>query len=53
MLQKNSFYDIIKTSVINYGKEGAENVLIEDVPLQNKQIVHWTAASNLYFDSPH
>ena len=47
---KNSFYDIIKTSVINYGKEGAENVLIEDVPLQNKQIVHWTAASNLYFD---
>lgn len=48
---KQTFYDIIKTAVINYGMEGADNVLIEDVPLQNKQIVHWTSNSNLYLNT--
>ena len=46
---KQKFYDIIQTSVINYGGESAENVLIEDVPLQNKQIVHWSGSSVLYY----
>lgn len=46
---KQKFYDIIQTSVINYGGESAENVLIEDVPLQNKQIVHWAGSNILYY----
>ena len=46
---KQKFYDIIQTAVINYGGESAENVLIEDVPLQNKQIVHWAGSSVLYY----
>ena len=46
---KQKFYDIIQTAVINYGGENAENVLIEDVPLQNKQIVHWTGSGTLYY----
>lgn len=46
---KQLFYDIIKTAVANYGDEAIENILIEDVPLQNKQIVHWTGAGSLYY----
>ena len=46
---KQKFYDIIQTAVINYGGESAENVLIEDVPLQNKQIVHWAGSGILYY----
>ena len=44
---KQLFYDIIKTSVINYGMESADNIIIEDVPLENKQIVHWVGGTNL------
>lgn len=47
---KQKFYDIIRTAVINYGGEGADNVLVEDVPLQIKQIVHWTGSNPLYFN---
>lgn len=47
---KQKFYDIIKTSVVNYGGEGVDNILIEDVPLQNKQIVHWISRIPVYFN---
>lgn len=49
--RKQLIYDIIQTSVINYGRESASRVIINDVPLEIKQYVRYTGTSPLYFNS--
>ena len=41
-------YDIIYTAVINYGGESASHMIINDVPLEIKQLVRYTGTSPLY-----
>ena len=41
-------YDIIQTLVCNYGGEAMSKILINDVPLEIKQIVRYTGSTPLY-----
>lgn len=44
-------YDIIQTLVCNYGEENLNKVIIEDVPLEIKQIVRYTGSDKLYLNT--
>lgn len=41
-------YDIIYTAVINYGGESASRIIINDVPLEIKQLVRYVGSAPLY-----
>ena len=41
-------YDIIQTVVINFGGESASRIIINDVPLEIKQLIRYTGSSPLY-----
>ena len=43
-------YDIIYTLVINYGGESASRMIINDVPLEIKQLVRYTGSAPLYYN---
>lgn len=44
-------YDIIQTLVCNYGGEDLSKIMINDIPLQIKQIVRYVGNEALYFNS--
>lgn len=44
-------YDIIQTAVINYGGESPSRIIINDVPLEIKQLVRYTGTSPLYHNT--
>ena len=46
----NLIYDIIQTLVCNYGGESLDKIIINDVPLQIKQIVMNSSGSSLYYN---
>ena len=48
---QNPIYDIILTCVANYGNELLSKIIINDVPKEIKQIVHYTGSTPLYFNS--
>ena len=43
-------FDIIQTLVVNYGGENESRVMINDLPLEIKQIVRYTGTSPLWID---
>ena len=43
-------YDIIQTAVINYGGEDPGRIIINDLPLEIKQIVRYTGTAPLYYN---
>ena len=45
------FYDIVQTLVCNYGGESLDKILINDLPLEIKQIVRYTGTETLYYNS--
>lgn len=45
------FYDIIQTLVCNYGGISLDKIIINDVPLQIKQIVRYTGNNTLYYNT--
>lgn len=45
------FYDIIQTVVVRWGNESASRVIINDVPIEIKQLVRWTSSSPLYHNT--
>ena len=45
------FYDIIQTLVCNYGGESLDKILINDVPLEIKQIVRYVGSGTLYYNT--
>ena len=47
----NLVYDIIQTLVCNYGGEGLDKIIINDVPLEIKQSVRNTSGSSIYFNT--
>lgn len=48
---ENRIFDIIQTLVINYGGESINKVLINDVPLEIKQIVRWIGSQDLFYNT--
>ena len=44
-------YDIIETSVINYGGESPSRIIINDVPREIKQLVRYVGSTPLYHNS--
>ena len=44
-------YDIIQTAVINYGGESASRVIVNDVPLEIKQLIRYTGTAPLYHNT--
>lgn len=44
-------YDIIQTAVINYGGENASRIIINDIPLEVKQLVRWVGSNTLYHNT--
>ena len=50
--KKNLIFDIIQTLLINYGNENPAKILINDIPLETKQLVRFTGAGTLYYN-PH
>jgi len=44
-------YDIIYTAVVNYGGESTSNIIINDLPLEIKQIVRYTDTAPLYHNT--
>ena len=44
-------YDIIQTLVCNYGGESLDRILINDVPLEIKQIVRYIGSGTLYYNT--
>ena len=44
-------YDIVQTLVCNYGGEALENIFINDLPLEIKQIVRYTGSGTLYYNT--
>lgn len=44
-------YDIIQTLVCNYGGESLDRILINDVPLEIKQIVRFVGSGTLYYNT--
>jgi hypothetical protein len=44
-------YDIIQTLVCNYGGESLTKILINDVPLEIKQLVRYTGSGTLFYNS--
>ena len=44
-------YDIIQTAVINYGGESASRIIINDVPLEIKQLVRYIGTAPLYHNT--
>lgn len=48
--KKNLIFDIIQTLLINYGNENPAKILINDIPLETKQLVRFTGAGTLYYD---
>ena len=44
-------YDIIQTLVCNYGGESLNRILINDVPLEIKQIVRFIGSGTLYYNT--
>lgn len=49
--RKQRVFDIIQTLVANYGGEDLAKILINDVPLEIKQIVRFTGEGNLYYNT--
>lgn len=45
------FYDIIQTLVCNYGGESLSKILINDIPLEIKQIVRYVGSDTLYYNT--
>ena len=48
--EPNLIYDIIQTLVCNYGGEGINNIIINDVPLEIKQLIRNNSDGNLYYN---
>ena len=46
-----TIYSIIQTLVANYGGEALSKIMINDVPLDIKQIVRYTGSNTLYYDA--
>ena len=44
-------YDIIQTSVANYGGESLSRIIINDVPMEIKQIVRYVGSAPLYHNT--
>ena len=44
-------YDIIQTAVINFGGESASRIIINDVPLEIKQLVRYVGSAPLYHNT--
>ena len=44
-------FDIIQTAVANYGGEAISRIIINDVPLEIKQIVRYTGSAPLYHNT--
>ena len=44
-------YDIIQTSVANYGGESLSRIIINDVPMEIKQLVRYTGSAPLYHNT--
>ena len=47
----NPIYDIIETLLLFYGHENINNIVINDIPKEIKQIVRWTGSQNLYYNT--
>ena len=45
------FYDIVQTLVCNYGGESLDKILINDLPLEIKQIVRYVGSETLYYNT--
>ena len=45
-----TMYDIVQTLVCNYGGEALDNIFINDLPLEIKQIVRYTGSAVLYYN---
>ena len=45
------FYDIVQTLVCNYGGENLDKILINDLPLELKQIVRYIGSETLYYNT--
>jgi hypothetical protein len=48
--EPNLIYDIIQTLVCNYGGESINNIIINDVPLEIKQLIRNNSNDNLYYN---
>lgn len=46
----NLIFDIIQTLVCNYGGESINNIIINDVPLEIKQLVRNTSSQSIYYN---
>ena len=46
----NLIYDIIQTLVCNYGGESLDKIIINDIPLQIKQVVRNTSSNSMYYN---
>lgn len=48
---KQRIFDIIQTAVCNFGGEAIEKIIINDVPLELKQIVRYVGNDTLYYNA--
>ena len=44
-------YDIVQTLVCNYGRESLSKIMINDLPLEIKQIVRYIGSDTLYYNT--
>ena len=49
--EPNPIYDIIQTLVCNYGGEGIDKIIINDVPLEIKQSVRNVGSGSLFYNA--
>jgi len=47
--EPNLIYDIIQTLVCNYGGEGISNIIINDVPLEIKQLIRNDSSGSVFY----
>lgn len=48
--EPNLIYDIIQTLVCNYGGEGISNIIINDVPLEIKQLIRNNSSGSIFYN---
>lgn len=49
--EPNPIYDIIQTLVCNYGGEGINNIIINDVPLEIKQLIRNNGSGSVFYNA--
>ena len=48
---KQTFIDIIRTMVVNYGGEATSRIIVNDLPAEIKQLIRYTGSGTLYHNT--